>query len=379
MVAPPSEVLREGRSRSPRTEKAVARRSRDAPQAKLPVTEQPLSPPPLPEIADALDSWLRTAYDEVSVSVVDAPPDLTEEPYNLLRPGLGGNPHLIDIGGNDNLFPKVDLSKEYSVSRIIKDLGLGRVQAFGPGAPGYSQVQQNAELVCKMDLGCTGWDCRSKVGIVEGDVDGPQDQRGIKSIDYEGHEVSSLCQLFVSSGEVCPAIRVHLRGRKEAEGRKGDLLAEMQEGLARAFAEPISLGGVFTMPNGTAKCHVMSDFTPEPIRSQQYINEKWLRYFYEEKMTFVAVCTSKDFDGDAALDMRMLHAHGVTPDGRWCGHYHHDTTPETVEYEGFFLPAVKYVRVDQCSHTPDFAKDWSNRRTTGPKPGNTPPTMDDSA
>ena len=218
-----------------------------------------------------------------------------------------------------------------------------------------------------------------KVGIVEGDHNGPQDQRGIKSIDYEGHEVSSLCQLFVSSGEVCPAIRVHLRGRKEAEGRKGDLLAEMQEGLARAFAEPISLGGVFTMPNGTAKCHVMSDFTPEPICSQQYINEKWLRYFYEEKMTFVAVCTSKDFEGDAALDMRMLHAHGVTPDGRWCGHYHHDTTPETVEYEGFFLPAVKYVRVDQCSHTPDFAKDWSNRRTTGPKPGNIPPTMDDSA
>ena len=35
-----------------------------------------------------------------------------------------------------------DEMRRFSVSAIIRDLGLGRVQAFGPGAPGYSNVRK---------------------------------------------------------------------------------------------------------------------------------------------------------------------------------------------------------------------------------------------
>ncbi len=42
----------------------------------------------------------------------------------------------------------------------------------------------------------------------------------------------------------------------------------------------------------------------------------------------------------------MEHTHCFSEHGD-SGHYHYDTTPDEVEYEGYFVPAETIYRIDQ--------------------------------
>jgi hypothetical protein len=46
------------------------------------------------------------------------------------------------------------------------------------------------------------------------------------------------------------------------------------------------------------------------------------------------------------LDLRLQHFHSFSKHGEG-GHYHYDTTPETVEYEGYFNVGHRIVRIDK--------------------------------
>lgn len=331
------------------------------------VQKLPLAPPPLEEIAEAVRTGLARCYEEVEVSVAAAPPDLREPPFCLPRPGLGGRPHILDIGGNQNQFPKVDLTKEYCLDEITAGLGLEEFQVVGAGAGAYSVLQQNNELVCKVMSGCSGCESFSKVGMMRGDHAGPQTGTGNACEDYASSRVSTLCNVLASRGEPGPVLKVVVRKRRPEA--KGDLLGEINASLAAAFDEPVALGGAFAMLKGSAKMHIMSDFTDGPICSMAFIEEEWLRFFdVPAPMSLVGVCISKD----PGMDMRMVHAHGHTLDGAFAGHIHHDTAPESVEYEGYFVPAEMFVRVDQTKNVAfDLTKDWSQMKTTGPASWNT--------
>ena len=66
--------------------------------------------------------------------------------------------------------------------------------------------------------------------------------------------------------------------------------------------------------------------------SQQDVNQ-WLK-FYEMSapLTVLSVMVSRD----PGLDLRVEHSHGWGEDGVQGGHYHYDTTPDTVRYTGYY-------------------------------------------
>ena len=68
---------------------------------------------------------------------------------------------------------------------------------------------------------------------------------------------------------------------------------------------------------------------------------QWLK-FYEMKapLTVLSVMVSRD----PGLDLRVEHSHGWGEDGVQGGHYHYDTTPEVVQYTGYYNLAFNCYR-----------------------------------
>lgn len=56
------------------------------------------------------------------------------------------------------------------------------------------------------------------------------------------------------------------------------------------------------------------------------------------------------------LDLRVEHTHGFSHHGEG-GHYYTDTTPNTVEYLGYFLPAEFVYRIDRPMETHNVGRD----------------------
>ena len=75
----------------------------------------------------------------------------------------------------------------------------------------------------------------------------------------------------------------------------------------------------------------MPDFSPCPIKNDEEVNQ-WLQ-FYEMKapLTVLSVLVSRD----PGLDLRVEHSHGWGENNQG-GHYHYDTSPDTVEYTGYY-------------------------------------------
>lgn len=114
----------------------------------------------------------------------------------------------------------------------------------------------------------------------------------------------------------------------------------------------VGLGGVFLIKNGKAKQHVMRNFSKTPIYTEDELNT-WLK-FYEMPGTLIAVGTL--ITDEADLDLRLQHFHSFST-SNWGGHYHYDTTPETIEYEAYFNVGEKIVRIDKPSVTHKFGRD----------------------
>ena len=56
------------------------------------------------------------------------------------------------------------------------------------------------------------------------------------------------------------------------------------------------------------------------------------------------------------MDLRIAHTHCYSEHGEG-GHYHYDTTPNTVEYEGYFVVADRLCRVDRPTVTHNIGRD----------------------
>eukprot|EP00397_Hematodinium_sp_SG-2012_P042817 GEMP01047442.1.p1 GENE.GEMP01047442.1~~GEMP01047442.1.p1 ORF type:complete len:136 (+),score=32.88 GEMP01047442.1:390-797(+) len=112
------------------------------------------------------------------------------------------------------------------------------------------------------------------------------------------------------------------------------------------------------MTAGAAKLHVMSDFTVTPIRTQDFIDDHWLKYFTAKApFTYMFVCTSVD---PPNFNMRLTHTHGhesvdASDVPQIGGHYHHDEGEE-VEYVGYCTLAERIYRVDKVGQTPNWDK-----------------------
>ena len=66
----------------------------------------------------------------------------------------------------------------------------------------------------------------------------------------------------------------------------------------------------------------------------EYMKTEWLHYF-EEKAPLV--CLSTILSDNFGTDCRLEHSHFFSKEQKSGGHYHYDTTPDTVEYLGYFV------------------------------------------
>ena len=96
----------------------------------------------------------------------------------------------------------------------------------------------------------------------------------------------------------------------------------------------------------------MPDFSQEPLENLRDL-DNWLHY-YEMTAPLVAVGTLVSNETD--LDLRVQHFHSFSHHGEG-GHYHIDTTPEKVEYLGYFNVGEVLYRIDQPENKLLFGKD----------------------
>ncbi|XP_032668959.1 ester hydrolase C11orf54 homolog isoform X2 [Odontomachus brunneus] len=280
---------------------------------------------------------------------------LHQPPLDELMNDLCGNPIILEIGGPAYLLPLAQRDKFYNVETLLRRIdycGNAFVIGAGAGLWPHKTDGTNCELVIHYNID-------TRVGSVinnsyyafvdksTGECMVPQ-QLGCS----EQHQANNplLANLYVCEGEPGTVIKVC------AKKRTGnlDFIASMQRALGNRYKnELVGLGGVFTMRNGKIKQHVMQDFSATPLTTETELNN-WLR-FYEMETPLTAVGTF--VSAETELDLRVQHFHSFAHNNKMAGHYHIDTTPDTIEYEGYFNLAGTLYRVDQPPNKLQFGKD----------------------
>lgn len=310
----------------------------------LPVQCKPLHVPPLEEIADVLNKGLKKHFQDVKVEVVNCP-DLTQMPFTLANKGLTGNTHMMDVGGPPYLIPVVQYDKVYDLCDIPDLVKMKSAFIIGAGAGPHPYATVNCEAI--MNINIENSVVKQQTRIVKvNQTDGTPMQEQLPTTETR---FALLGNFFICEGKPGQVLQVHVKKRV---GRM-DFIASIRNVLADHYGNRIlGLGGTFLLKEGRAKQHVMPDFSKTAINSDDEINQ-WLN-FYEMSAPLIANGTL--ITGDHGLDLRVQHFHSFSYHGEG-GHYHIDTTPDTVEYLGYFNLAQDIYRVDKPEHTHNVGRD----------------------
>lgn len=314
----------------------------------LPFEEKALYVPSLDEVCKVVAAGLKSNFATVQVEVVDCP-NLTQDPFHLAGQGLNGTPTLLELGGPPYLLPLVDYTKLYDlVSCSERALNFTKKEflAIGAGAGPYPLVDTNCEGMYNLKVHANGHVLsESHLARVT-----PDRKRVIlEKIPNTETRCALLGNIFLSEGKPGKVLKVKCKKRT---GDK-DFIASIRTTLEKHYGErTVGMGGVFLLKNGKAKQHVMSPFSETPINTDEEVNT-WLNFF-DMSATLIAVGTLVTNECD--LDLRLQHFHSFSRHGEG-GHYHIDTTPDTVEYEGYFNLGEKIVRVDKPVNTHKMGRD----------------------
>ncbi|XP_012226509.1 ester hydrolase C11orf54 homolog [Linepithema humile] len=326
--------------------------------SEINITSRPLHQPPLNELMSVLTEGLTTNFAETTVELVDCP-DFGRWPYNFYREGLCGTPIILEVGGPAYLLPTVQRDKFYDIKTILKHINYNRdTLVIGAGAGPWPHTSSNCELVMKLNVVnnrvCEG--SSYGMGVANGTHYAFVNKRNGECIlqrlpaNEDETTFALLANLYVCEGKPGKVIKVHAKKRTG----KLDFISCMQKALGNQYKDKlVGLGGTFVMNNGKVKQHIMPDFSDTPLNSEAQLNE-WL-HFYDMKTPLIAVGTFVSAETD--LDLRVQHFHSAYEESRLGGHYHIDTTPETIEYEGYFNVAATLYRVDQPPNKLQFGKD----------------------
>jgi Domain of Unknown Function (DUF1907) len=301
-------------------------------QFGVPIERKQLDPPPLKELAECLRARMGQHFDRVSITV-DECPDLRQKPWNLAAEGLGGHPRIADVGGQPNLTPLPSLDKKYALLRIAEMMELpSRGFIIGAAAGPFHVIGMNSELM--PNLSYDGQGVRNQTWYGRVLEDGTSKCELLSST-----ECALMANLFGCDGDVGKVLKI------TARSRTSDLnfTTAIRDSLKARYGErTVSMGGVFLIKSGRAKLHVMPDFSPSPLITD---SEKlaWLRFY---DCDAPLVCLSVLHSNDPGLDLRIEHTHCFSEHGQG-GHYHFDTTPESVEYEAYFNVAGEIYRIDR--------------------------------
>ncbi|XP_077597203.1 ester hydrolase C11orf54 homolog [Stigmatopora nigra] len=305
--------------------------------------------PDLEELRSVLQTGLEDNFAEVKVSVMVCP-DLTKEPFNFPVKGLCGSPRVTDVGGVPYLVPLVQKHKEYNLNAISKELELQGAFIFGAGAVPSRIVGMNAEL---MPVVLTEADGRPAVNSSYFSSINPVDGQCLQekySDKFSDCNFGLLGNLYACEGKPGKVIEVRVKKRT------GDcsIVTALRKTLEVQYPDKsLALGGTFIIQRGKAKIHIMPrEFSVCPLNSDEEVNS-WLKHF---EVNAPLICQTVLVSKDPGLDLRVEHTHCFSHHGEG-GHYYIDTTPESVEYLGYFVPAEYIYRIDRPKDTHAVGRD----------------------
>ncbi|XP_019750783.1 ester hydrolase C11orf54 homolog isoform X2 [Hippocampus comes] len=305
--------------------------------------------PDLEELRTVLQTGLEDNFAEVKVSVVECP-DLTKEPFNFPVKGLCGSPRVTDVGGVPYLVPLVQKHKEYDMNALSRELELPGAFMLGAGAVSSRIVGMNAELI---PLVLTEADGRPAVNSSYFSSINPVDGQCLQERyrdKFSDCNFGLLGNLYACEGRPGKVIEVR------AKRRTGDhsIVTALRKTLEVHYPDKsLALGGTFIIQKGNAKIHIMPrEFSVCPLTSNEEVNS-WLKHF---EVKAPLICQSVLVSKDPGLDLRVEHTHCFSPHGEG-GHYYIDTTPDSVEYLGYFVPAEFMYRIDRPKETHAVGRD----------------------
>ncbi|KAF3823793.1 hypothetical protein GH733_007261 [Mirounga leonina] len=277
-----------------------------------------------------MQKGLKDNFADVQVSVVDCP-DLTKEPFTFPVKGICGKTRIAEVGGVPYLLPFVKKEKVYDINKIAKEIKLPGAFILGAGAGPFQTLGFNCEF---MPVIQTESEHKPPVnGSYFARVNPADGGCLLEKYSDKHHDFGCalLANLFASEGQPGKVIEV------KAKRRTGKLnfVTCMRQTLEKHYGDKPP-----------------TEFSSCPLNSDEEVN-KWLR-FYEMKAPLV--CLPVFVSRDPGFDSRLEHTHCFSHHGEG-GHYHYDTTPDTVEYLGYFLPAEFLYRIDQPKETHSFGRD----------------------
>jgi hypothetical protein len=294
-----------------------------------------LAAPDLHDLATVLDAGLKTHFQDVT-AVVAPCPDLRAPPFHLASRGLSGNQRIADVGGPPNLHPTPKFDRKYSLLDLMSLMEMPPARGFvlGAGAGPFHVLGVNTELMPNL-----GYEAGELVNLTHfAKVDEATGKCVCDKIPSNSTDCALMANLFGSDGSPGDVIKIVAKRRIG----EANFLAAIQQTLRARYGDrQVSMGGVFLIKRGKASMHVMPDFSKTPLDMKD--SHKWLR-FYE--MEAPMVCLTVFHSYDPGLALRMEHTHCFSDHGEG-GHYHHDTTPDDVEYEAYLNTASVLYRIDQ--------------------------------
>ncbi|KAG7223211.1 hypothetical protein INR49_015744 [Caranx melampygus] len=319
-----------------------------------------LHTPDLEELRGVLQAGLEENFAEVKVSVVDCP-DLTKGHSSSLSKKLVrrvksislclcGSPRITDVGGVPYLVPLVQKHKEYNMNNISKELELPGAFILGAAAAPSRIVGMNAEL---MPLVLTEAEGKPAVNSSYFSSINPADGQCLLekySDKFSDCNFGLLGNLYACEGRSGKVIEV--RAKKRTGGHS--LVTALRKTLEGCYPDKsLALGGTFIIQKGKAKIHIMPrEFSVCPLNTNDEVNN-WLKHF---EVSAPLICQSVLVSRDPGLDLRVEHTHCFSHHGEG-GHYYIDTTPDSVEYVGYFMPAEFVYRIDRPKETHGVGRD----------------------
>ncbi|XP_051174439.1 ester hydrolase C11orf54 homolog [Leptopilina boulardi] len=312
---------------------------------KIKIEKKNLHVPPLDELKSVFSAALEKNFAEFSVEIVDSP-DFQKPPFTLAASGLGGKPTILEVGGPAYLLPLVQKEKVYDIKKLAPFLNHGdKSFVIGAGAGPWPYINTNCEMMMNVVLNTPKSSESTKISF----VDKNNGECILKTLPANETRFALLANLFLCQGQLGKVIRVFAKKRIGND----DFIATMQKSLANYYPDKlVGLGGTFLLKEGKAKQHVMQDFSKIPLKTEEDLNN-WLK-FYNMSAPLIAVGTF--VSAETNLDLRVQHFHSFSNHGEG-GHYHNDTTPDIVEYLGYFTPGEILYRVDQPPNASNFGKD----------------------
>ncbi len=310
-------------------------------QEPLSIKSAALWRPPLPEIAQALQTGLSAHYAHVAVAVEDCP-NLRE--WGCTVAGLSGHTRILDVGGEAYAHNKRYRHHQFHIPVMAEACGLPTAHVFGAGMACPAMLDSHCgELIANLALPGPN---RSKVARVG------QNQECLVA-DYAALVHSGLSNLYLSDGRPGPVVKVNVATRI---GDEPSVTQAMRQSLIDHLpvdgVQQIALGGIFRLTAGQVRAHVMPDYNCIGFEYFDETRNKPFRDFLQfYTMGPNLLCFSLLWTGDptgSGLHLRPSgeHTHFYSLDGKpEAGHYHGDVTPDCVAYTGYFHPADSVFRI----------------------------------